>query len=119
MKTEGAVSGFARSPLQILRPQDMERVPLGVPLRDLAPRDVSGLLVCRVNGEWLLQGLEHTVAQLGGHPFACTWAGNGKGVGADAPLLGRLRVLGLQAGRQRQYAQRDDHRERFEHAGSC
>lgn len=30
-------------------------MPLGVPLRDLAPRDVSGLLVCRVNGEWLLR----------------------------------------------------------------
>lgn len=46
------VAGHALSPLQQLRPCDMAPVPLGVPISSLAPV-VQGLLVCRVNGEWL------------------------------------------------------------------
>lgn len=48
------VSGFARTPWVGMRPSEMHAVPLGVPLRELAPQ-VSGMLVCRCNGEWLLR----------------------------------------------------------------
>lgn len=48
------VSGFARTPWVGMRPAEMQVVPLGVPLRDLAP-EVSGMLICRCNGEWLLR----------------------------------------------------------------
>ena len=46
------VAGHALAPLQQLRPCDMKEVPLGVPISRLAP-EVQGLLLCRVNGEWL------------------------------------------------------------------
>lgn len=46
------VAGHALSPLQQLRPCDMHPVALGVPISSLAPQ-AQGLLVCRVNGEWL------------------------------------------------------------------
>lgn len=48
------VSGFAPTPLQQLRPTDMVAVPVGVPIASLAPK-TAGILVCRVNGEWLLR----------------------------------------------------------------
>ncbi len=47
-----AVSGHAIAPMRQLRPVDMREVPVGVPISSLAP-DAKGLLVCRVNGEWL------------------------------------------------------------------
>jgi hypothetical protein len=48
------VLGVSTNPLIGLRPSDMQHVPVGVPLRDLAPTP-RGLLVCRLNGEWLLR----------------------------------------------------------------
>lgn len=51
------VCGFARQPLTGLRSSDMRTVPLGVPLRDLpallGERVDDGLVICRVNGEWI------------------------------------------------------------------
>lgn len=49
-----ALAGHARDPFQLLKPQDMHPVPLGMPIAQLAPT-VSGMLICRVNGEWLLR----------------------------------------------------------------
>lgn len=48
------VSGFAAVPLEQLRPADMIPVPIGVPIADLAPKNAA-VLLCRVNGEWLLR----------------------------------------------------------------
>ncbi len=50
---ECAFSGVARGPLQLIRPQDMQRVPVGVPVSSLAPEKVFGLLVCRIDGEYI------------------------------------------------------------------
>lgn len=44
---------MASNPLLGMLPRDMRPAPLGVPLHSLAPAP-RGLLVCRVNGEWLL-----------------------------------------------------------------
>lgn len=62
---ECAFSGVARGPLQILRPQDMRRVPVGTPVRSLAPQQVFGLLVCRINGEWISRESWDTPTQPG------------------------------------------------------
>lgn len=48
------LSGYARTPWIGMRPNEMHPVPVGVPLRTLAPQ-VSGMLICRCNGEWLLR----------------------------------------------------------------
>lgn len=48
------VSGVARDPIAGMRAQDMRPVPVGIPISELAPQ-CAGLLVCRVNGEWLLR----------------------------------------------------------------
>jgi len=58
------VSGFAPVPLQQLRPADMEPVPVGVPIASLAPKN-AGILVCRVNGEWLLRESWQSLTQPG------------------------------------------------------
>lgn len=49
------VAGVCRNPLVGLRACDMEPVPVGVAVRSLAPDPQGGLLVCRLNGEWLLR----------------------------------------------------------------
>lgn len=46
------VSGHATSPFQQLKSSDMLPVELGVPIASLAPK-TQGLLLCRVNGQWL------------------------------------------------------------------
>lgn len=48
------VAGVCRNPLLGLQPRDMLPVPAGVPIASLAPA-TAGLLLCRVNGEWLLR----------------------------------------------------------------
>lgn len=58
------VSGFAPVPLQQLKPADMVPVPLGVSIASLAPKS-SGILVCRVNGEWLLRESWESLTQPG------------------------------------------------------
>jgi len=50
-----ALTGYAAGPLQALRPQDMVPATIGRTIADHAPAQVAGLLVCRVNGEWLLR----------------------------------------------------------------
>jgi hypothetical protein len=54
MSGRDPVFGVSTNPIIGLRPSDMQRVPVGVPLRELAPA-ARGLLVCRLNGEWLLR----------------------------------------------------------------
>jgi hypothetical protein len=58
------VSGFAPVPLQQIRPADMVAVPVGVPIASLAPKN-AGILVCRVNGEWLLRESWESLTQPG------------------------------------------------------
>ncbi|HPM25500.1 MAG TPA: hypothetical protein PLP66_16435 [Phycisphaerae bacterium] len=58
------VSGFAPTPLQQIRPADMVPVPVGVPIASLAPK-TAGILVCRVNGEWLLRESWQSLTQPG------------------------------------------------------
>ena len=58
------VSGFAPVPLQPLKAADMAPVPVGVPIASLAPRN-AGILVCRVNGEWLLRESWQSLTQPG------------------------------------------------------
>lgn len=58
------VSGFAPVPLQQLKPTDMAPVPVGVPIASLAPKN-AGILVCRVNGEWLLRESWESLTQPG------------------------------------------------------
>ncbi len=54
MNLRAPVSGVARNPFIGMRPGDMAVVPLGVPIASLAPAP-KGVLMCRVNGEWLLR----------------------------------------------------------------
>lgn len=58
------VSGFAPVPLQQIKPTDMVPVPVGVPISSLAPKN-AGILVCRVNGEWLLRESWESLTQPG------------------------------------------------------
>jgi len=58
------VSGFAPVPLQQIKATDMVAVPVGVPISSLAPK-TSGILVCRVNGEWLLRESWESLTQPG------------------------------------------------------
>jgi len=48
------VSGVARNPFIGLRASEMQTVPLGITIASLAP-EAKGVLMCRVNGEWLLR----------------------------------------------------------------
>lgn len=52
MQPRPPVSGVSTNPLEGVHPRDMHRIPVGVPIRSMAPVP-RGLLVCRVNGEWL------------------------------------------------------------------
>lgn len=58
------VSGFAPVPLAQLKACDMVAVPIGVPISTLAPKS-GGILVCRVNGEWLLRESWESLTQPG------------------------------------------------------
>lgn len=49
-----AVSGFSNSPALFMRHEEVRQVELGVSIASLAPQ-CQGMLVCRVNGEWLLR----------------------------------------------------------------
>lgn len=51
MQNYPPVSGVARAPFEPIRSSDMQIVPVGVPIDEL-PRP-GGMVVCRVNGEWL------------------------------------------------------------------
>lgn len=48
------LSGVARNPFIGMRPGEMKPVAEGVPIASLAPQ-AYGVLMCRVNGEWLLR----------------------------------------------------------------
>ena len=48
------LSGVARNPFIGMKPGDMKHVAEGVPIASLAPQ-AYGVLMCRVNGEWLLR----------------------------------------------------------------
>lgn len=52
MNRAAPVSGIARNPLIGMRSKEMREAALGIPIASLAPQ-AQGLLVCRVNGEWL------------------------------------------------------------------
>lgn len=58
------VSGFAPVPLAQIKACDMHPVPVGVPIASLSPK-FSGILVCRVNGEWLLRESWESLTQPG------------------------------------------------------
>lgn len=49
------LAAVCRNPLQGIRPADRFPVRIGTPIRDLAPQAEGGLVVCRLNGEWLLR----------------------------------------------------------------
>lgn len=53
MMTQQPVSGVARHSLDVIRPQDMREVPLGVKIASLAPP--LPMVICRLNGEWVLR----------------------------------------------------------------
>ena len=48
------VVGYSSSPMLAIKPADMRPAALGVSIASLAP-EAQGMLVCRVNGEWLLR----------------------------------------------------------------
>lgn len=54
MNQRPPVSGVARNPFIGLRASEMQTVPLGITIASLAP-EAKGVLMCRVNGEWLLR----------------------------------------------------------------
>ncbi len=49
-----AAVGYASNPLVPMRPIDMRVAPVGEPIASTAPQG-AGVLVCRLNGEWLLR----------------------------------------------------------------
>lgn len=54
MKLHPPVCGVSRNPLVAMTSADMRAVDVGVPIDSLKPEH-SGVLLCRVNGEWLLR----------------------------------------------------------------
>lgn len=49
------VAGASSNPIEGLRAGDMHPVAIGVPIWQLQPEAEGGLVVCRLNGEWLLR----------------------------------------------------------------
>lgn len=54
MSLHPPVCGVSRNPLVALTPADMRPVEVGVTIASLTPEQ-TGVLICRVNGEWLLR----------------------------------------------------------------
>lgn len=56
--------GYAKSPMTPMRSVDMRPVALGVPIASLAP-DAQGMLLLRVNGEWMARDCWESRTELG------------------------------------------------------